>query len=302
MVREILNQSAISNHVEQLLSTVSVVVSTKNSHETLSVSLPKWLELPIKELIIVDGGSIDLTADLLRDVAKSDSRLIVVVEERSGLALARSVGTKRSTGEIVLHAGPDNIMPVRTLEAMMEEMNNSDLVSCVTKPATASENRWAKAVAVAKTRLASQGNLRIVGTPYMAKRGLFTDFPFDINVKHADDTLLCEALTAAGNHISRVPEYCLEIGFDTRKTLRSRYDRWGHSDAEVYLKFSRQLGLASRWKSFLRPLWIEILGPLHHARTNEYLRALPLLVVFGVWRMVGFLKSLIQIERNVSST
>lgn len=297
-----MNRSTISNHVKQLLSTVSVVVSTKNSLESLAVSIPKWLEIPIMELVIVDGGSADLTADLLNEVSTTDSRLIVEVEQRPGLALARSIGTKKSTGGIVLHAGPDNIVPVGTLQAMIEELDNSDLVSCVTKPAAPSENRWAKAVAVAKTRLSSQANLSIVGTPYVAKRDLFTDFPFDIRVKHADDTLLCEALTAAGKKISRVPEHCLEIGFDTRKNLHSRYDRWGHSDAEYYSEFSRQLGLASRWKSFLRPLWIEIFGPWRHARKSEYLRSLPLLVVFGVWRMAGFLKSLIQLDRKVSST
>ena len=83
---------------------VSVVVCTYNGSRTLQQCLEglERLDYPNYEVIVVDDGSTDRAADIARRFP------VVVIQTRNqGLALARNVGLKAATGEIVAYIDDD---------------------------------------------------------------------------------------------------------------------------------------------------------------------------------------------------
>jgi glycosyltransferase involved in cell wall biosynthesis len=276
---------------------ISVVIATLNSLPLLQISVPFWLNQKVHEVVVVDGGSMDGTEAYLLAVSKGDPRVQFVQELRPGLAVARNAGSRRASGDVLLHAGPDNRVPPDTLSSMLSELTEVSLVSCRTRVST---NSWYRGLSlnVSKARLSEGRNLPVVGTPYLGRKELFRDFPFDESVQHSDDTFFCEHIRAEGHVIVRVPEYCLETGFDTVQELKERYRRWGHSDAEYFIRLRLDSGVMKKMASFTRAFWVEVFSPLRHSPLLKYILAFPVLFTFGIWRFRGFISSLKRMDHD----
>lgn len=92
---------------------VSVLVITYNQErfvrDTLaSVQLQRY---PDVEIVVADDGSTDGTADVIRQLASSDERIVPVLAERNrGIASNLNAGIARCTGEFVAYLGGDDLM------------------------------------------------------------------------------------------------------------------------------------------------------------------------------------------------
>jgi hypothetical protein len=90
---------------------ISLIVCTRNRCSSLRTCLEHigQLESPGEwELVIVDNGSSDGTAALLRDFAEKTALRVVVLEEpRSGLGRARNAGIATAKGEILAFTDDD---------------------------------------------------------------------------------------------------------------------------------------------------------------------------------------------------
>jgi len=90
---------------------ISLIVCTRNRFTSLRTCLEyiEHLESPGDwELVVVDNGSTDGTADLLRDFAKrAPLRVLLASEPRAGLGLARNVGISKASGEILVFTDDD---------------------------------------------------------------------------------------------------------------------------------------------------------------------------------------------------
>ena len=79
---------------------VSVVIPTYNRADLLPQTIASVLNQTFAdfEVLIVDDGSTDATAQIIREI--EDSRLIYIPQEHSGLpAVARNNGIRRARGE-----------------------------------------------------------------------------------------------------------------------------------------------------------------------------------------------------------
>lgn len=99
---------------------ISVVLATRDRCALLaraidSVRASLW---PHWELVVVDDGSADGTADLLHAVA--DERIVVVRTDGIGAAAARNLGLDRATGEWVTFLDDDNVMGAAWLRAIAD--------------------------------------------------------------------------------------------------------------------------------------------------------------------------------------
>lgn len=282
-----MRETGDENHLLHL----TVTIATLDSLSMLSQTIPRWLSLPIGQLVIVDGGSEDGTQELLEDYCQKDPRFSFIIDRRPGLSLARNIGTSLASCEFVLYAGPDNIVPSSTLDKMLAALDKASLVSCRTR--VASGNFFRDLVLnVSKSRLRSGEAVNVVGTPYVGRRELFDRFPFDESVRDSDDTFFCLNLTERGDRIARVDEFCVETGFENYPTLKSRYDRWGRSDAEFYSRKSAQLSVRKRLISFTRPFWVEAFAPFLSSNLGSYLLSFPFLLWFGFLRFSAFRREL----------
>ncbi|MGM9737344.1 MAG: glycosyltransferase family 2 protein [Candidatus Cryptobacteroides sp.] len=97
---------------------VSVIIPVYNVERYLAQCLDSvihqtWQNL---EIIIVNDGSSDSSADIIEDFAKKDSRIIVVSQPNGGLSSARNKGIMNSTGDYVGFVDSDDWLEPNAIE------------------------------------------------------------------------------------------------------------------------------------------------------------------------------------------
>jgi glycosyltransferase involved in cell wall biosynthesis len=93
-------------------SRVSVVIPAYNCENYISDCLESVLgQASIKEVIVVNDGSTDHTAEIVESFASVDSRLIVIEQDNSGVSVARNKGISICTAEFVTFVDADDVLP-----------------------------------------------------------------------------------------------------------------------------------------------------------------------------------------------
>lgn len=116
---------------------VSVVMSTRNEPrvgEAIESILGQ--SFPDLELIVVDDGSSDGTAQSLSDHARRDARLRVLKQPGHGLTRALIRGCKAATGDVIARQDSDDWSPPMRIEEqlrLLESDENIGFVSCSTQ-------------------------------------------------------------------------------------------------------------------------------------------------------------------------
>jgi glycosyltransferase involved in cell wall biosynthesis len=81
------------------------------------------------ELIVVDDGSTDETADVVREFAAADSRIQLVEQPAGGVCAARNAGLDRATGEFVAFIDSDNAWVPSFIELSLPSFADSTIVA-----------------------------------------------------------------------------------------------------------------------------------------------------------------------------
>ncbi len=109
--------------------TVSVIVPALNAEKTIGELLDSLTNVEYDrdklEIIVVDGGSTDRTREIIQSYPVK-----LVVEKKKGLNVARNVGVKNSTGEIVLFTDSDCVVPRDWIRQIVKNFREKD-VGCV---------------------------------------------------------------------------------------------------------------------------------------------------------------------------
>ncbi len=84
------------------------------------------------EIILVDDGSPDRCPQMCDELAKNDSRIIVIHKENGGLSSARLAGFKEASGEYVLFVDSDDYIENNMVEEMVSAIveTDSDMSMC----------------------------------------------------------------------------------------------------------------------------------------------------------------------------
>jgi glycosyltransferase involved in cell wall biosynthesis len=93
---------------QDLTPLISVIIPTYNRREEVARAISSVLaqDMPSFELIVVDDGSTDGTADGLETI--SDARLRVIVQPNAGVCAARNTGVAASSGRFVTWLDSDD--------------------------------------------------------------------------------------------------------------------------------------------------------------------------------------------------
>ncbi len=100
---------------------VSVIIPVYNVEEYLRECLDSVINQTLKEIeiICVDDGSTDNSLEILKEYAKKDNRISILIQKNSGSGKSRNNGINNSKGEFIAFMDSDDFYPSRhTLENM----------------------------------------------------------------------------------------------------------------------------------------------------------------------------------------
>jgi teichuronic acid biosynthesis glycosyltransferase TuaG len=111
---------------------VSVIMPAFNVERYIAESIQSVIAQTYRvwELIIIDDGSTDATADVVQGFASSDSRIRLVSQQNQKLARARNAGMRQSEGELIAFLDSDDLWIKEKLELQVKALreNAADLV------------------------------------------------------------------------------------------------------------------------------------------------------------------------------
>ena len=91
---------------------LSVIIPAYNAYDTIARSAGSVLSGTFTdlELIIVDDGSPDRTAEACAAIAASDRRVRIIRQENAGVSCARTRGMDEARGEYIAFADADDFV------------------------------------------------------------------------------------------------------------------------------------------------------------------------------------------------
>jgi hypothetical protein len=109
-------------HPEPGRGTLSVVIPAYNRASTIAATIASVLgqTLPVLEVVIVDDGSTDATADVVRSF--EDPRVRLISQANRGVSAARNVGIAAATGDHIGFVDSDDLWLPRYAETAMASL------------------------------------------------------------------------------------------------------------------------------------------------------------------------------------
>lgn len=106
---------------------ISVIIPIYNMEAWLARCLDSVLNNTYRnlEVLCVDDGSKDASAEILRAYAEKDSRIVPIFKENGGVSSARNAGLDRMTGEYVTFIDPDDYVHPQYVELLYRALKES---------------------------------------------------------------------------------------------------------------------------------------------------------------------------------
>ena len=269
------------------MNTVSIIIICKNAKDIIESAIVSAIDSKPYEIIVVDGKSTDGTRQIIDKYA---AKVKVLEDPGKGVAVARQIGVNEAKGEYIYFLGCDNEIEPNSIYRTKEYMLSHDYVYCgmLTRikdtsnyMAFCNNERWKYKI--------TEGPKSIVGTPFIVKTDILRKFPYNTNLKFADDTDLCERITSAGYKIGYSDVICYETAENSVKELRARYKMYGISDAEFYNQHKQQWTTARKIKSLMHPFKSEFVLGLRAAEGLwTKVKLLPYLTLVTYYRYISW--------------
>ncbi|MEI3420776.1 MAG: glycosyltransferase family A protein [Butyricimonas faecihominis] len=96
---------------------ISVIIPAYNVEAFLARCLDSVLEQSFSnfEVIVVDDGSRDRTAEIIRGYQQKDSRVVGIFKENGGVTSARNAGVAKAKGDYLFFLDGDDYVPSTAL-------------------------------------------------------------------------------------------------------------------------------------------------------------------------------------------
>ena len=108
------------------MKTLSFIIPLYNSAQWLQKCLYSVLNQDIPEsemeIICINDGSPDDSADIAREIAKEHPSIIVIDQENQGPSGARNNGMRRATGKYLCFVDPDDFVEPNVYGGLIRQM------------------------------------------------------------------------------------------------------------------------------------------------------------------------------------
>ena len=108
---------------------ISVIIPVYNAEKFLSRCIESVISQSYSnwELILVDDGSPDNSADMAREIGKKHPCIIVLDQENQGPSGARNTGMKAATGKYLCFVDPDDFVETNVYGKLVQQMEDENL-------------------------------------------------------------------------------------------------------------------------------------------------------------------------------
>ena len=116
---------------------VSVIIPAYNAEKTIKRCVDSCLmqTYPNIEIVVVDDGSSDGTADFVKALPDYGTKIILIQSENKGVSSARNIGIENCSGSLISFLDADDTLDCNAVQTMFDLMseNNSDIAVCCNK-------------------------------------------------------------------------------------------------------------------------------------------------------------------------
>ena len=214
---------------------VSVVICAKNAEPTLEQCLESVERNKPSEIILVDDGSTDMTAEIAR--RHTDK---VYPNEGKGLSHARQLGAVKASTDHIFYVDSDVILSENCLQTMMHEMETNGYTAIhaqVIGTDNASYWGWAEDQHF-RMRFNREGEARsIITMAGIYKRDAILQYKFDpFFVVASEDGDLCYRMRENGLKLGISSAFVYHQHRATLKSFISQRVRYGRGNARFFWK------------------------------------------------------------------
>ena len=271
------------------METVSVIIPSYNSARTVARAVESVLAQtrPADEIIVVDDGSSDDTADLVR---RRFPQVIYHYQENAGLAATRNAGARLARGSVLgLLDADDEWVPTKLERQLAVLDRRPDLGAVGCHRIRIAEDAEGRELSRTPSRHADGGldeldfaqefwSNRVCGASVLFRREVFEGLGgYDASFRACEDMDMWLRLLGAGHKLAVLRE-ALYIFYDHPGSLRSRLDLLEDSWVKILGKWdpgtqpeARPLLSARDYETMCKWWWLKL--TFHALRYGESARA-----------------------------
>ncbi len=108
---------------------VSVIIPVYNSEKWIRKCIESVTSQSLRdlEIICINDGSTDGSADIIREYSRGDDRIILIDQENKGVSEARNAGLNTATGKYLAFVDSDDILEPEAIETLYRRMEERSL-------------------------------------------------------------------------------------------------------------------------------------------------------------------------------
>lgn len=112
------------------MNLISVIIPVYNAEKFIQICINSLLEQTYTnfEIICVDDGSKDNTAEILQEFAKQDARIRVYCQTNAGAAIARNKGIQESKGDYITFIDADDYVDNEYIQTLLSNIEENDVL------------------------------------------------------------------------------------------------------------------------------------------------------------------------------
>ena len=269
---------------------ISAIILTKNSQATIRECLDSVSQNSPDEIIIVDGGSIDSTLDIVAEYIDK-----VYYDEGKGLCYARQLGAERASEEYVFYVDSDVILEPDTIQIMLAELRQNDYGALTARTLNRGGTGyfgWAarryKNVINPDRQGVKKATIPMRAT--LIPRELVLKHGFDLSTPSRDDASISQNLIENGYKIAVSSAHVFH-DYSPDNKHRGAYCV-GIALAETFLKHKKSPGLVVKY-TFLAGLCSPFMGMALSVSKGE-LRLIPSFIYIFSVQATGFISKLLD--------
>ena len=107
----------------------SIIIPSYNSEEYIEKCIQSCLNQNLQssqyEILVIDDGSTDNSADIIKSLQEVHSHIILIQKNNGGVSSARNLGIKAAKGEYIIFVDSDDTIAENSLGKIFEELNST---------------------------------------------------------------------------------------------------------------------------------------------------------------------------------